>query len=136
VNGGGLPYYHPETGEKREMKLPAGGRGYLRPSSLAGLWYTVPYLNNNSVGRCEAGAAVAARLAAFQDGMEQLLWPEKRDKDEKWDAMEHAGSRRQHGHGLCGKLRLPWTKQLRLSLLFWLATCSRLRQPGCGALVG
>jgi hypothetical protein len=35
------------------------------------------------VGRFEAGPAAAARLAAFQDGMEQLLWPEKRDKDEK-----------------------------------------------------
>jgi hypothetical protein len=82
-SAGSITYYHPETGERQEMKLPAGGRGYLRPASLAGLWYTAPYLNNNSVGRFEASPAMEARLAAFRDGLEQLLWPEKREKDEK-----------------------------------------------------
>lgn len=82
-SAGSLTYYHPETGEKRERKLPAGGRGYLRPPSLAGLWYSAPYLNNNSVGKFEAGPATETRLAAFQEGLEQLLWPEKREKDEK-----------------------------------------------------
>src|ERR1035441_8789483 len=80
---GSITYYHPETGEKREMNLPAGGRGYLRPPSLAGLWQTAPYLNNDSVGKFEADPAREARMAAFQDGMEQLLWPERREKDEK-----------------------------------------------------
>jgi hypothetical protein len=65
------------------MKLPGGGRGYLRPPSLAGMWYTAPYLNNNSVGKFDADPTQAARLAAFRDGMEQLLWPEKREKDDK-----------------------------------------------------
>src|ERR1039457_5419308 len=76
-------YDHPETGEKREMDVPAGGRACLRPPSLAGLWQTAPYLNNNSVGKFEADPAREARMAAFQDGMEQLLWPERREKDEK-----------------------------------------------------
>jgi hypothetical protein len=80
---GSITYYHPETGEKREKKLPGGGRGYLRPPSLVGLWYTAPYLNNNSVGKFEGGPTKEARLAAFRDGLEQLLWPEKREKDEK-----------------------------------------------------
>jgi mono/diheme cytochrome c family protein len=82
-SAGSITYYHPETGEKRERQLPAGGRGYLRPPSLVGLWYTAPYLNNNSVGRFEASPAKEARLAAFRDGLEQLLWPERREKDEK-----------------------------------------------------
>jgi cytochrome c2 len=69
-SAGTIDYYHPETGEKRQMKL-------------AGLWYTAPYLNNNSLGRFDGNPAREARLAAFQDGLEQLLWPEKRQKDEK-----------------------------------------------------
>jgi hypothetical protein len=82
-SAGSITYYHPQTGKKREMKLPGGGRGYLRPPSLAGMWYTAPYLNNNSVGKFDADPTQAARLAAFRDGMEQLLWPEKREKDDK-----------------------------------------------------
>jgi len=82
-SAGTITYYHPETGQKLEMKLPAGGRGYLRPPSLAGLWYTAPYLNNNSLGKFDPDPAPGARLAAFRDGMEQLLWPEKREKDER-----------------------------------------------------
>jgi hypothetical protein len=82
-SAGSIAYYHPQTGEKRQRELPAGGRGYLRPPSLVGLWYTAPYLNNNSVGKFEADPAAEARLAAFRDGLEQLLWPQKRDKDEK-----------------------------------------------------
>jgi hypothetical protein len=56
-----------------DRNVPAGGQGYLRPPSLCGLWYTAPYLNNNSVGRFQAAPSMEARLAAFQDGMEQLL---------------------------------------------------------------
>ena len=82
-SAGSITYYHPETAEKRVMKLPAGGRGYLRPPTLTGLWYSAPYLNNNSVGKFEASPAIEARVATFQDGLEQLLWPEKREKDEK-----------------------------------------------------
>jgi hypothetical protein len=82
-SAGSITYYHPGTGEKRQGKLPAGGRGYLRPPSLTGLWYTAPYLNNNSVGKFDADPEPEARLAAFRDGMEQLLWPERREKDAK-----------------------------------------------------
>ena len=49
-SAGSITYYDPETGAKHEMKLPEGGRGYLRPPSLLGLWYSAPYLNNNSLG--------------------------------------------------------------------------------------
>ena len=82
-SAGSITYYHPETGEKKQSKLPAGGRGYLRPPSLTGLWYTAPYLNNNSVGKFEADPAPEERLAAFRDGMEQLLWPQRRERDDK-----------------------------------------------------
>jgi len=82
-SAGTVTYYDPETGAKHEMKLPDGGRGYLRPPSLLGLWFSAPYLNNNSLGSFEPSPSPDARRATFQSGMEQLLWPEKREKDEK-----------------------------------------------------
>ena len=58
--------------------VPPGGRGYYRTASLTGMWATAPYLHNNSVGVFIKDPSVSARLAAFADGMEKLLWPEKR----------------------------------------------------------
>jgi hypothetical protein len=81
-SAGSMTFYDPKTGERHERKLPAGGRGYLRPPSLLGLWYSAPYLNNNSLGSQESDPRPEARRAAFQSGMEQLLWPEKREKDD------------------------------------------------------
>src|SRR5262249_55523735 len=48
------------------VTMPAGGRGYYRPASLAGLWATAPYLHNNSVGAFVKDPSVAGRMAAFQ----------------------------------------------------------------------
>jgi hypothetical protein len=61
--------------------MPAGGRGYTRPASLVSLWSTAPFLLNNSVGAFDPSPSVAARLGSFQSSIEQMLWPEKRDKD-------------------------------------------------------
>jgi cytochrome c5 len=58
--------------------VPGGGRGYYRSASLTSLWATAPYLHNNSVGVFVKDPSVSARMAAFGDGMEKLLWPEKR----------------------------------------------------------
>jgi hypothetical protein len=62
-----------------EFTLPGGGRGYYRTPSLTSVWATAPFLHNNSVGRFVADPSVAGRMAAFADGMEKMLWPEKRD---------------------------------------------------------
>lgn len=101
---GTITWYHPYTGEPRTYTMPAGGRGFTRPPSLVSLWSTAPFLLNNTVGnidpsnpKCSETAAgsygngyqeclnpapsVAKRLEAFQDGIEKMLWPEKRDKD-------------------------------------------------------
>jgi hypothetical protein len=86
----GKPYTYPESG-----KLPAGGRGYTRPASLVSVWSTAPYLLNNTVGKFDPNApsegagrqhytpspSVEVRLAAFEDGIRKMLWPEKREKD-------------------------------------------------------
>jgi hypothetical protein len=61
--------------------MPAGGRGYTRPASLVSLWSTAPYLLNNSVGKFNPSPSVDARMQSFQNSIEQMLWPEKRDRD-------------------------------------------------------
>jgi hypothetical protein len=73
--------YDPYTGEKKSYVLPAGGRGYTRPPSLISLWSTAPFLLNNTVGKFNSSPSVESRLDSFQDSIEKILWPEKRDKD-------------------------------------------------------
>ncbi len=78
---GTITVHDPFTGEAKPYKMPAGGRGYTRPPSLASLWSTAPFLLNNSVGKFNVDPSVEGRLDSFQDSIEKMLWPEKRDKD-------------------------------------------------------
>ena len=78
---GTVTVHDPYTGEAKQYQMPGGGRGYTRPASLISLWSTAPYLLNNSVGLFNGDPSVAGRMAAFEDGIEKMLWPEKRDKD-------------------------------------------------------
>ena len=61
--------------------MPAGGRGYTRSASLVSLWSTAPFLLNNSVGKFDPSPSVEARMRSFQNSIEQMLWPERRQKD-------------------------------------------------------
>lgn len=78
---GRIRVYHPYTGEPYYYTMPAGGRGYTRPASLISLWSTAPFLLNNTVGRFEESPAVDARMRSFDDSIEKMLWPEKRERD-------------------------------------------------------
>jgi hypothetical protein len=78
---GTITVHHPITGEPRPYEMPAGGRGYTRVTSLVSLWSTAPYLLNNSIGKFDPSPSVHARMDSFQDAIEEMLWPEKRDKD-------------------------------------------------------
>jgi len=78
---GTITVHHPITGEPRPYTMPAGGRGYTRPASLISVWSTAPFLLNNSVGKFEPSPSVEARMRSFQDSIEKMLWPEKREKD-------------------------------------------------------
>jgi hypothetical protein len=80
---GTITWYQPYTGEPRTYVMPAGGRGYTRPPSLVSLWSTAPFLLNNSVGEFNPDPSVQGRLKSFNNSIEQMLWPEKRDKDEE-----------------------------------------------------
>jgi hypothetical protein len=79
---GTMKVVNPMTGEESDFTLPGGGRGFTRPASLISVWSTAPFLQNNALGRFNPSPSVEARLASFQDSIEQLLWPEKRRKDE------------------------------------------------------
>ena len=72
---------HPVTGAASDYPLPGGGRGFTRPASLVSVWSTAPFLQNNSVGRFDPSPSVEARMRVFQDSIEKMLWPERREKD-------------------------------------------------------
>lgn len=78
---GTITVHNPFTGEAKPFKMPAGGRGYTRPPTLVSIWSTAPFLINNSLGKFNPSPSVEARLDSFQDSIEKLLWPEKREKD-------------------------------------------------------
>ncbi len=78
---GSITWYQPYTGEARTMQLPGGGRGYTRPASLISAWSTAPFLLNNTVGQFDPSPSVEARMKSFQDSIEKMLWPEKREQD-------------------------------------------------------
>jgi cytochrome c5 len=78
---GKIAVYDPVDGTPFEYDMPGGGRGYVRPPSLISLWSSAPYLQNNSIGIFNGDPSVKGRLAAFDDGITKMLWPEKRDKD-------------------------------------------------------
>src|SRR5215813_2967097 len=63
------PFNFPTTGR---------GPGYYRVPSLVSMWTSAPYLHNNSVGVFTGDPSVAGRMRAFSDGVEKLLWPERR----------------------------------------------------------
>jgi hypothetical protein len=83
---GTITVYHPVTGAPIQYEMPAGGRGYTRPPSLISLWSTAPFLLNNAVGKFDPEPSVEARMGSFQNSIEQMLWPEKREKDSRLGA--------------------------------------------------
>ncbi|MGP0000222.1 MAG: hypothetical protein ACLPKW_21105 [Acetobacteraceae bacterium] len=80
---GTITVHDPFTGKPWQYKMPAGGRGYTRPPSLISLWSTAPFLLNNTVGQnaFEQDPSVDARMRVFQASIEQMLWPDKRERD-------------------------------------------------------
>jgi hypothetical protein len=78
---GDITVHDPFTGKPYQWHMPAGGRGYTRPPSLISVWSTAPFLLNNSLGPFDQDPSVDVRMKVFQASIEQLLWPEKRDRD-------------------------------------------------------
>ena len=78
---GQITLYNPIDGTPWQYDMRGGGRGYVRPASLISVWSTAPFLQNNSVGPFNWNPSVESRLDSFNKSIEQMLWPEKRDKD-------------------------------------------------------
>ncbi|HUC97643.1 MAG TPA: hypothetical protein VMR88_04145, partial [Candidatus Polarisedimenticolaceae bacterium] len=78
---GKITVHNPIDGSPQEYEMPGNGRGYTRVPSLISLWSTAPFLLNNSVGKFNPSPSVEARIDSFNDSIEKMLWPEKRDKD-------------------------------------------------------
>jgi hypothetical protein len=78
---GQITLYNPIDGTPFQYDMRGGGRGYVRPASLASLWSSAPFLQNNSVGPFNWNPSVESRLDSFNKSIEQMLWPEKRAKD-------------------------------------------------------
>ena len=81
---GTVTVHHPITGEPKEFSMPAGGRGYTRPASLISVWSSAPFLLNNTVGEFYWTGSVEDRMKSFDDSIEKMLWPEKREGDRKY----------------------------------------------------
>src|SRR5262249_3045183 len=79
---GNITVHDPFTGEPRSFPVPGEGRGFTRPASLVSMWSTAPFLLNNSVGYYSQDPSVDARMRAFNDSIEQMLWPERRKRDD------------------------------------------------------
>lgn len=58
---------------------PTGGPGFYRNVPLLSVWATAPFLHNNRLGSYSGDPSVAGRIAAYEDAMDQLLNPWKRD---------------------------------------------------------
>ena len=78
---GTVTVYNPMTGAPKEFPMPGGGRGFTRPASLISLWSSAPFLLNNTLGKFNPMPSVEQRMDSFQDSIQKMLWPEKREKD-------------------------------------------------------
>ena len=78
---GTITITNPLTGDPMPYAMPAGGRGYTRVPSLISVWSTAPYLLNNSVGTFTTDPSVAGRMKMFDASIQQMLWPERRQRD-------------------------------------------------------
>ena len=71
----------PFTGMPVPYAMPAGGRGYTRVPSLISIWSTAPFLLNNTIGPFDTDPSVESRMTVFDASIEQMLWPQKRERD-------------------------------------------------------
>jgi hypothetical protein len=76
AKGAAIPLYNPLT--KNHDIHWTGPAAYYRTPTLVSIWATAPFLHNNSVGLYNGDPSIQGRLAAYRDGMEKLLYPERR----------------------------------------------------------
>ena len=82
---GNVTVQDPFTADRWQFEMPGGGLGFTRVPSLVSVWSTAPFLLNNRLGPFTTDVSVDARMKAFDASIEQLLWPEKREKEPGFD---------------------------------------------------
>lgn len=75
---GPIEVYNPFDGTTRTFQPQGGGPGYYRTAPLVSIWATAPFFHNNALGIDTHDPSVDGRMAAFNDAVEKLLWPERR----------------------------------------------------------
>lgn len=70
-----------DPGKPLAYEPPWGGPGYYRTPSLISIWATAPFFHNNALGIFNGDPSVKGRMAAFDDAVRKLLWPERRLKE-------------------------------------------------------
>ena len=75
----------PFTAERWQFRMPGGGLGFTRVPSLVSVWSTAPFLVNNRLGPFSDDPSVDGRMKVFNASIEQLLWPEKREREPGFD---------------------------------------------------
>lgn len=78
---GKISVLNPFSGETFEWKTPNGGAGYYRTPSLISIWTSAPFFHNNALGLFNGDPSVEGRMKAFDDAVQKLLWPKKRDNE-------------------------------------------------------
>jgi hypothetical protein len=82
---GKITLQDPFTAERWQFQMPGGGLGFTRVPSLVSVWSTAPFLVNNRLGPFSADPSVDGRMKVFEASIEQLLWPEKREREPGFD---------------------------------------------------
>ncbi len=82
---GKITVQDPFTAARWQFQMPSGGRGFTRVPSLVSIWSTAPFLLNNRLGPFSDDVSVDGRMKVFNASIEQLLWPEKREREKGFD---------------------------------------------------
>ena len=76
---GSIQLYNPlDPARPIDFRFP-NGKGYYRVPSLIAVWATAPLLHNNSVGTPANDPSTEGRLRAFEDAMDKMFHPERRN---------------------------------------------------------
>ena len=82
---GKITVQDPFTAKRWQYTMPDGGLGFTRVPSLVSIWSTAPFLVNNRLGSFSDDPSVEARMKNFDEAIRQLLWPETRQQEPKFD---------------------------------------------------
>jgi hypothetical protein len=75
---GDIHVYDPFRKVDYLFTVPGGGPGFYRVPTLIGIWAGAPFLHNNGLGDYNGDPSVAGRMRAFDDAIDKMFWPEKR----------------------------------------------------------